>query len=216
MMVTPRGTARFVGPSWFYHGVPPRLAATSLTDLEKTRMTHSTRIIHTVAASATLLCVTAAVADAQTHTTSQPATPRATPAPATHPVLQAYYGVKNALVSDDSTHAQAGGATLLAALNDIDTTSLAAPDRVALGRLKTNATQISGTTALAHQRQHFVALSQDMVTVTKDAKLGKGYVQFCPMANSGKGAIWLSETKPIKNPYLGRSMPGCGSVKDTL
>ena len=183
-------------------------------------MTHITRIIHTFAASATMLCGTVAVAYAQTHTTSQPApptvTPRATPAPATHPALQAYYGVKNALVSDDSTHAQTDGATLLAALNDIDTTSLSTTDRVALGRLKTNAKHISGTIVLAHQRQHFVALSQDMITVTKDAKLGKGYVQFCPMANSGKGAVWLSETKPIKNPYLGRSMPGCGSVKDTL
>lgn len=29
----------------------------------------------------------------------------------------------------------------------------------------------------------------------------KIYVDYCPMYNDNKGAIWLSETKEIKNPY---------------
>jgi hypothetical protein len=36
------------------------------------------------------------------------------------------------------------------------------------------------------------------------------------MYNDGKGANWLSETKEIANPYLGKSMPTCGSVKEEL
>ncbi len=44
----------------------------------------------------------------------------------------------------------------------------------------------------------------------------KIFVRWQMMANDGKGAIWLSEVKEIKNPYLGSKMPDCGSVKETI
>ena len=36
------------------------------------------------------------------------------------------------------------------------------------------------------------------------------------MYNEGKGAIWLSETKEIKNPYLGGKMLTCGEVQEEI
>jgi hypothetical protein len=33
------------------------------------------------------------------------------------------------------------------------------------------------------------------------------------MADEGKGAIWISELKDIKNPYFGSEMLTCGSVR---
>lgn len=42
------------------------------------------------------------------------------------------------------------------------------------------------------------------------------YKDFCPMYNNGKGAFWLSETKEIKNPYLGKAMPTCGTIQEEL
>ncbi len=36
------------------------------------------------------------------------------------------------------------------------------------------------------------------------------------MYNDGKGGIWLSETKEIKNPYLGGKMPKCGTVQKEI
>ena len=42
------------------------------------------------------------------------------------------------------------------------------------------------------------------------------YKDFCPMYNDNKGAIWLSESKEIKNPYFGKSMSTCGTVKEEL
>ncbi|MBL1232501.1 MAG: DUF3347 domain-containing protein [Vicingaceae bacterium] len=42
------------------------------------------------------------------------------------------------------------------------------------------------------------------------------YATFCPMAFDGKGAYWVSETKEIKNPYFGKKMLKCGSVKEEL
>ena len=36
------------------------------------------------------------------------------------------------------------------------------------------------------------------------------------MYNNKKGAFWLSETKEIKNPYLGKAMPTCGTIKEEI
>lgn len=44
----------------------------------------------------------------------------------------------------------------------------------------------------------------------------KLYVDYCPMANNNKGAYWLSQTKEIKNPYLGKKMPKCGELKKEI
>lgn len=42
------------------------------------------------------------------------------------------------------------------------------------------------------------------------------YQDFCPMYEDGKGAVWISEYKEIKNPYLGTKMLTCGSIKKEL
>ena len=41
----------------------------------------------------------------------------------------------------------------------------------------------------------------------------KLYLDFCPMADDNKGAVWISETKEITNPYFGKDMATCGSIK---
>lgn len=85
--------------------------------------------------------------------------------------------------------------------------------------LKENAEHIGANAdKLAHQREHFVMLSKDIADLVKT--FGNGgqtlYKDFCPMANDGKGAVWISEMKEIKNPYFGKALPTCGSVKETI
>jgi Cu(I)/Ag(I) efflux system membrane fusion protein len=36
------------------------------------------------------------------------------------------------------------------------------------------------------------------------------------MANSNKGAYWLSLEKEIRNPYYGQAMLTCGEIRDTF
>ena len=70
---------------------------------------------------------------------------------------------------------------------------------------------------IEHQREHFDMLSSDMYDMVKVFGGGQTlYQDFCPMYNNKKGATWLSETKEIKNPYLGKKMPGCGSIKEEI
>jgi len=60
-------------------------------------------------------------------------------------------------------------------------------------------------------------LSDEIYTVVKSFNLQENlYRDYCEMYNNGKGAYWISETKEIKNPYLGKQMPTCGEVKEEI
>nr|MBA3704481.1 DUF3347 domain-containing protein [Bacteroidota bacterium] len=84
-------------------------------------------------------------------------------------------------------------------------------------QLSYDAEHIKGITETEHQREHFVALSKNMYEVMKSIKMDVPvYYDFCPMANNGKGANWLSLQKPINNPYMGKEMPECGKVQETI
>ena len=71
---------------------------------------------------------------------------------------------------------------------------------------------------IEHQREHFIMLSKDMADFVKT--FGNGgqilYKDFCPMANDGKGANWLSKESVIKNPYYGSQMLSCGKTVETI
>jgi hypothetical protein len=70
---------------------------------------------------------------------------------------------------------------------------------------------------IKHQREHFDMLSKDIYDLVKAFGGGRVlYKDFCPMYNDKKGAIWLSESKTIKNPYYGKSMSTCGSVQEEM
>ncbi len=85
--------------------------------------------------------------------------------------------------------------------------------------MKEHAEHISANAGkIEHQREHFIMLSKDISDLVKTfGNSGQTlYKDFCPMANDGKGATWISEVKEIKNPYLGSKMPNCGSIKETI
>ncbi|MBC6491569.1 hypothetical protein BC349_10955 [Flavihumibacter stibioxidans] len=42
------------------------------------------------------------------------------------------------------------------------------------------------------------------------------YHAHCPMANNNQGALWLSESMEIKNPYFGSEMLTCGSIEEQI
>ena len=83
--------------------------------------------------------------------------------------------------------------------------------------LSTDAEHIKSTTDIDHQREHLISLSKNMYAVIKAIKPDAPvYYDFCPMANNGKGANWLSQQEKISNPYMGRMMPTCGKVQETI
>ncbi|WP_316633849.1 DUF3347 domain-containing protein [uncultured Flavobacterium sp.] len=133
-----------------------------------------------------------------------------------------YLQMKNALVKDDGKAAANAGKELFATLNKVDLSSIDA-------KLKTEYVDIAddakehaehigdNSSKIDHQREHFVMLSKDVNDLIQVfGTTQKLYQDYCPMANDGKGAVWISEIKEIKNPYYGSKMGNCGSIKKTF
>ncbi|UZH54252.1 efflux RND transporter periplasmic adaptor subunit [Salinimicrobium tongyeongense] len=74
------------------------------------------------------------------------------------------------------------------------------------------------TRTLEKQRENFVYLSEAFIKTLAAFGLQNKtvYVDYCPMANSDKGAYWLSDVAEIRNPYYGDAMLGCGEIVEQL
>ena len=133
-------------------------------------------------------------------------------------ILNSYYDLKNALVSSDATIAAAKSGELLNAINSVDMKTLSETDMNIFmplqEKLAFDATHISESKDIAHQREHFSSLSNNIYKLAKAVKLSAEpvYQQYCPM----KKMYWLSSEAAIKNPYYGKMMLTCGKVTETL
>ena len=123
-------------------------------------------------------------------------------------VYEHYTHLKNALVASDVKEAKTAGEELETELNGIKGCENTA---------KTVST-IADQADIEQQRAHFISVSADIIAMLKHAEIssGKMYVAFCPMADAGKGAYWMSSNKAIENPYYGDKMMKCGEVKEVI
>ncbi|MBY0462849.1 MAG: DUF3347 domain-containing protein [Alphaproteobacteria bacterium] len=137
-------------------------------------------------------------------------------------LLSSYIKLKNALTADNDKDAAAAGNEMVAGFASFDKKSLTPEQDKAYTDIyddgKEHAEHIGANVGnIAHQREHFDMLSKDMYDLVKLLGTNQSlYVDHCPMYNKNKGAIWLSEVKDIKNPYLGKAMPTCGTVQEEL
>ncbi len=137
-------------------------------------------------------------------------------------VVNSYLAMKDGFVQDKEDEIDRQAAQMAALLNRM-------PDNLLSGEALTYWKE-KKTFLLAHlelykqsekdkdKRRNFVFLSTVIVKSVKAFGYGnqKLYVDYCPMANDNKGAYWLSQTKEIRNPYMGKKMPNCGEVKAEL
>ncbi len=119
-----------------------------------------------------------------------------------------YLNLKNALVASNTSDAVNAAHTLETSLKKIDGCQNTAEITAHLAASKD----------LKVQREDFTAISSDIIALMKNADVSSGamYVQYCPMANSGKGGYWLASEKNIQNPYYGDEMMECGEVKEEI
>jgi len=137
-------------------------------------------------------------------------------------VLNSYLELKNALVADNSEKAATAGKKLFDAFTQFDQSSIAEAQKQEVIDIiedaREHAEHISENSGkMDHQREHFDILSndiKDLIAITGTDRVL--YKTFCPMYNNNKGAIWLSETKEIKNPYLGSKMSTCGEIQEEI
>ena len=138
------------------------------------------------------------------------------------PIVKDYLALKNALVADNANAAANAGKQLLTTFKNVDMKAIPAAKHSKYMDIADDAKEQAehiGANAgkIDHQREHLAMLSKDVSDlIVLFGSTQKLYQDYCPMYNDGKGAIWISEGKAIKNPYYGSQMLTCGSVKKEL
>ncbi len=154
--------------------------------------------------------------------TTEPATIESTTKVSIKEIVGAYLQLKNTLTKDNSKDAATTAKAFIAAFKNFDKSAFTSEQKKTFDDIESDAKEHAehiGANAgkIEHQREHFDMLSKDIYDLVKAFGAGQTlYKDFCPMYNDGKGATWLSETKEIKNPYYGKSMLTCGSMKEEL
>ena len=136
---------------------------------------------------------------------------QAKPNPQLTKLYQNYISIKSSLASDDIKKTSMTAGEFLKTASAINTKIIGENK---LTSLKADAKTIAQGKNIESQRKAFYSLSDVMIGLAKENKLSDKtiFVQYCPMA---KGS-WLSNEKQIVNPYYGKSMLACGSIKSEI
>lgn len=132
--------------------------------------------------------------------------------------LKPYFKMEDAFVASDASQVSALAKTTLEKMKAIEVSDLGKIETSHLAKSIEILGAISTNSDLKNQRAQLVVLNENIVALAMNVKSPTEtlYVQKCPMANSNKGAIWLSMEKEIKNPYYGNDMLTCGSVIEEI
>jgi uncharacterized protein YgfB (UPF0149 family) len=137
-------------------------------------------------------------------------------------VVAGYLKLKDALAGDNGKAAASGATEMSEAFAKFNEAGLTPEQKKVYADVKDDITEHAEHIAkngsdIEHQREHFDLLSQDIIDFVKSTGTTHArYKDYCPMYNSNKGASWLSKTKDIRNPYLGKKMSTCGEVKEEI
>lgn len=133
-----------------------------------------------------------------------------------------YLHIKNALANDNGKEAANAAKGMERAIRKLDKSLFTAEQKLAYDKneeeLNEDVEHIGRNgDKIAHQREHFAELSEVVYELVRNFGAGQAlYHDHCPMAKNNQGAMWISEMKEIKNPYLGNQMPTCGIVKEVF
>ncbi len=133
-------------------------------------------------------------------------------------LVNIYVELKNSLVVAEITQSTTYSKSMLTFIEEaLKISSLKEYSRVLLEQLSNQVRLFSTASTIKDFRGYFIDLSTTMVELTKQYSLSDvRYVQFCPMANAGNGAYWISEDAEIRNPYYGDMMLRCGETIEEL
>jgi hypothetical protein len=137
-------------------------------------------------------------------------------------IVSQYLQIKNGLANDNGKDAASAGKVFVESISKLDKSSLTAEKMKIWDDISADAKEMAehigeNPDNIEHQREHFVMLSKDMYDLVKTFGSGQVlYKVFDSMSNDGKGAFWLSETKEIKNPYMGKAMLTSGSIQEEI
>lgn len=132
-----------------------------------------------------------------------------------------YTHIQTALASDDIAQVSIRAKQLLDHIHEYDTVKFTNNEQEVYdkynGKIIKLSKSIQSTEDIEMQRKYFESMSEIMYQLVRIVGTTDPlYKSYCPMAFDGKGAMWLSETEDIANPYYGSSMYSCGSVEEVI
>jgi len=133
-------------------------------------------------------------------------------------IVASYLQLKNALVADDADEAAVAAKVMIKAFKGFDMSEFSQEQQKEIKEIIEDASEqvehiSENADKIDHQREHFEVLSTDVADLLAIVGTEKTlYITYCPMVKSS----WLSETKEIKNPFYGKKMMTCGSVKSQI
>lgn len=119
--------------------------------------------------------------------------------------LGQYEKVRAALAADDLAAAKSAAAPLAKDLAEV------AKEQTKAQSAADAAKKLTSATSLAEARESFKGVSKRAVHYAQGQK--GYYVANCPMVEGGEGD-WVQTSTKISNPYFGKSMLTCGSIKE--
>jgi hypothetical protein len=149
-------------------------------------------------------------------------------------VVNSYLSLKDAFIDADTLQIKVKAVDFIASINQIDTSEIkkdtAAVFETIMATIidvRSNAESILNQADITEMRRDFSSLTEMMFPVFFNAIKYEGptlYLQNCPMAfNDTEPANWISKTKEIMNPYMGKKHPkyqsgmlNCGETIDTI
>lgn len=147
--------------------------------------------------------------------------------------VSAYLLMKDAFVDGDSVTVKEEAGRFRNLVGEIplseldgDQAQISDAARQQVSDIKANVDPIESGESLAEMRRDFFMVSENLYPFLKTIRYEgeKLYWQNCPMAfGDNEEANWLSNTRQINNPYLGKKHPvyksamlHCGEVKDSI
>ena len=133
-----------------------------------------------------------------------------------------YIALKDAFVKEESNNIISQSEKIGAILSKVDIKLLENKESQTFWmslekQLRVAVSSILKTTAIKEQRNHFKQVSSSLIEALQVFGVNeKVFVAFCPMADSNKGAYWLSIEEKVINPYFGNKMLTCGEVKQVI
>jgi len=147
-------------------------------------------------------------------------------------MLNSYFDLKNALVDWDTAKASASANNLITLADQVpydnlkaDTTIIATAKNFS-DNVIAEAKGVAGENTIEEKRRSFYTLSENLYNLIRTVHYDQQviYHDKCPMAfNDTEEGYWISNTREIVNPYLGKKHPhyasgmiGCGSIEDSV
>ena len=142
-------------------------------------------------------------------------------------VVAGYLSVKDAFVNDDTATAKAKTAAFIQSLDAIDmkelekdSSAIVQTAQASITDIKSNAASLLNQTDIKEMRRDFNMVTEMMYPAFFKAINYEGatlYLINCASAfGESESANWLSKDTVMANPYLGKAMPACGELKDSV